>query len=81
MRYLLALVCPPAALLACHRPWQAGVVLLLCLAGLASWGWGVGILLLCWAILWAANGVGDDRAAAASKQFIRAVRPVRSARG
>lgn len=80
MRYLLALVCPPAALLACRRPRQAAFVLILCLTGVASWRWGIGVLLLFWAVLWAVNAVGDDRAAHISARFVRSVKPIRPAR-
>ena len=80
MRYLLALICPPAALLACHRPWQSLVVLLLWVVGLATTGWGVGLLLLFASILWASNGVGDERAAQESARFVRSVTPIPTVR-
>ncbi len=76
MRYLLALVCPPLALLVCRRRGQALICSGLCLAGLVSARWGPGVLLLFGCILWAVNAVGDDRAAAVSDRFIRAVKPI-----
>lgn len=80
MNDLLALICPPAALLGCRRPWQAMLSLILCLAGLASVRWGVGVVLLLGCILWACNAVGDDRAAQVSARFIRTVKPIRTVR-
>lgn len=76
MRYLLALVCPPLALFLCNRRGQALVCLGLCLAGIASASWGLGVLSLFGCILWAVNAVGDDRAAAVSERFIRSVKPI-----
>ena len=81
MRYLLALICPPVALLACRRYGQAAVVAALYLGGFASLHWGVGFLLLFICMLWAANAVGDERAAAESARFIRTIRPIRAYRG
>ncbi len=81
MRYLLALLCPPAALLACRRPRQAMAALILWLVGLASIGWGVGVVILFGCILWAANAVGDHRAAIDAARFIRTVKPIRTVRG
>ncbi len=76
MRYLLALICPPLALLLCRRRGQSLVCLILCFAALASMRWGIGVLLLFGCILWAFNVVGDDRAAAMSDRFIRTVKPI-----
>ena len=81
LRYLFALICPPMALLLCHRGWQASFALILCLLGLASVRWGVGILVLFGCILWAVNAVGDDRAAAVSARFVWTVKPIRTIRG
>ncbi len=76
MRYLLALICPPAALLVCERPWQALLSLIFCLAGLASVHWGVGLVGLLGCILWASNVVGNDQASEVSARFIRTVKPI-----
>ena len=81
MRYLLALVCPPLALFLCHRSSEAAIALILCLVGLASMSWGVGILVIFGCMLWAVNAVGNDRAAAVSARFIRQVKPIRTIRG
>ena len=80
MRYLLALICPPLALWMCHRPWQAAVALGLCLAGVATFWWGVGILILGGTMAWALNAVSDEGAARATRQFIRTVKPIRMTR-
>ena len=81
MRYLLALVCPPAAIGLCGGRWRAVVAVGLCLLGIASIRWGVGIVLLFGCILWAMHDVGDSRAAAKSARFIRTVKPIRFYRG
>ena len=80
MRYLLALICPPAALLACHRPGQAIVALILFVAACLTIRWGLGLLLLVGCILWAVNVVGSGRAAEVSAEFVRTVKPFRTVR-
>lgn len=77
MRYLIALICPPLALVLSRRWVAAGVVL-----GLFGWGlltfrdgWGTVPLLV--AILWAIHAVGDADADAESRRFVRSVRPLR----
>lgn len=81
MRYLLALICPPLALLLCHRPWQAGVALALLVVGLATFWWGVGALILFGIIIWAMNAVSDQIAAREISRFVRTVKPIRTYRG
>ena len=80
MRYLLALICPPAALLACHRPVQAWITGLLGLVGIMLGSWGAALLVWFGCILWAMTAVGDDRAAQDSAQFIRSVKPIPTVR-
>ena len=81
MRYLLALVCPPLGLLMSGRPRQAVANLILCLFGVATVRWGLGIIALAGAAMWAIHAVADDRAAFETNQFIRTVKPIRSYRG
>ncbi len=77
MRYLLALVCPPVALLAGGRRWQAVLALVIDLIGLATIRWGVGYLAICGCILWAMNMVSEDLARTETDQFVRSVKPIK----
>ena len=81
MRYLVALFCPPLALLACGRSHQAIINLILCLVGVATARWGLGIIALMAAVMWAINAVGDDRASLRTDEFVRTVKPIRTWRG
>ena len=81
MRYLLALVCPPLGLRACGRPRQALANLILCLVGVATIRWGLGIIAIAGAAMWAIHTVADERASIETDQFIRTVRPIRGYRG
>lgn len=77
MRYILALICPPLALLIAHRPVQAAVALVLAAVGIATFWWGVGALILAGLIFWALNAVSDASAARETSRFIRTVKPIR----
>ena len=80
MLYLLALICPPAALFASHRRWQGMLALVLCIVGFAWLDLVVGLIVLAGCILWAVHVVDDDRAAAVSARFIQTVKPIRTIR-
>ena len=76
MRYAMALVCPPFALLGCRR-WLASVpcAILYALA-IATMAYGIGVLIEFFLILWACNVVGDEEAALEARAFIRTVKPI-----
>ena len=77
MRYLLALICPPAALWRCRRWGQAIFAAIAWLAGLATLRWGIGFISIFFCMMWATNAVGDDRAAAVTARFVRSLREAR----
>ena len=77
MRYLIAVVCPPLALVLSRRWLAAGVVLGLFGLGVLSLRDGWGVVPLFVAILWAIHAVGDAAAGDESRRFVRSVRPLR----
>ena len=76
MRYALALVCPPLALLACKRWFQAIPGAILYGLAIATAQYGVGALIEFFLILWAVNAVGDEKAGRVSRAFIKTVEPI-----
>ena len=77
MRYILAMFCPPLALLTSRRPWQAAVSAILFAVAIATAGYhGVGAVLDFFLILWASNAVGDEIAAREARDFIKTVKPI-----
>jgi hypothetical protein len=77
MRYILAVFCPPLALLTTRRPWQAVVSAILFAIAIATAGFhGVGAVLDFFLILWASNAVGDEIAAREAREFIKTVKPI-----
>ncbi len=76
MRYALALVCPPLALLCCKKRYQAMIAALLFGLAIATARFGVGALIDFFLILWASNVVGDERARIEAREFVRTVRPI-----
>ena len=60
MRYLMALICPPLALLTCHRTTQAAVASVLYVFAIATARWGIGVFVEFFLVLWATNIVGDE---------------------
>jgi hypothetical protein len=76
MRYALAIVCPPLALMTCHRLYQAIVAAILYAVAIATARWGIGAFVEFFLILWACNAVGDDQAAREARAFIKTVKPI-----
>jgi hypothetical protein len=76
MRYLLALVCPPLALMACRRWFQAIPCVLLYALAIASAKDGVGAVIEFFLILWAFNVVGDEKAGIEARAFVKTVEPI-----
>ena len=76
MRYMLAVVCPPLALLTCRRPCQAIVSAILFALAIATARWGIGAFLDFFLILWATNAVGDEQAGREAQAFIKTVKPI-----
>jgi hypothetical protein len=76
MRYFLAVICPPLALLSSRRWFQAipGTILYgLALDWMES---GVGALLMFFLILWAFRVVGERNAEVEARTFVRTVEPI-----
>jgi len=76
MRYLIALVCPPLALLACGRWFQAIPCVLLYALAIVTAKYGVGALIEFFLILWAVNVVGDEKAGVEARAFVKTVEPI-----
>ncbi len=76
MRYLMALICPPLALMACKRWFQAIPSAILYGLAIVTARYGVGALIEFFLILWAVNVVGDEKAGRESGAFIRTVAPI-----
>jgi hypothetical protein len=76
MRYLLALICPPLALLTCKRWFQAIPSSILYALAIATAEYGVGAAIEFVLILWAFNVVGDEKARVESRAFINTVEPI-----
>ena len=76
MRYLMALVCPPVALLVCKKWFQAIPCSILFVVAIATAEYGVGALIEFFLILWAFHVVGDAKAAVEAQEFIKTVEPI-----
>jgi len=80
MKYALAVLCPPYALLDCGKPWQAALGLLLLAFVISGGNVGVVIGLYFLQILWAWAAVGHRDANREAQEFIRAVQLHRAGR-
>jgi hypothetical protein len=76
MRYALALVCPPLALLTCKRWVQAIPSAILYALAIAWAKYGFGALIEFVLILWAFNVVGDEKAGRDARAFVKTVEPI-----
>ena len=76
MRYLMALVCPPLAFVACKKWGQAIPATILFGLAIATARYGVGAFLDFCLILWAFYAVGDDDARAEARAFVKTVHPI-----
>lgn len=76
MRYVLALICPPLAFLACKK-W-ARAIPAAALFGLAvvTARYGVGALLELFLVMWAFHAVGDEAANREVRAFVKTVEPI-----
>jgi hypothetical protein len=80
MRYILAMFCPPLALLICGRPKQAATCAILFIAAIATAEMGVGLVFDVFLVIWATNAVGDEGASRETLAFKQTVRPILVAR-
>ncbi len=77
MRYALSIVCPPLALLTCHRPFQAVVAAILYTVAIATVRYhGLGAFIEFFLVLWATYAVGDDIAGRETRAFVKTVKPI-----
>ena len=76
MKYLMAFVCPPIALLACEKWAQAIPAALLFALAVATARYGVGALIEFFLILWASNVVGGQQSRREARAFIKTVAPI-----
>ena len=76
MRYILAMFCPPLALLTCRRPTQAATCAILFIVAVATAEQGIGAVLDFFLILWATNAVGDENADREAQAFKETVNPI-----
>ena len=76
MRYALALVCPPLALLSCRRWFQAVPSAILYALAIATAKYGIGALIQFFLILWAVNVIGDEKAGREARAFVKTVKPI-----
>ena len=76
MRYVLALICPPLALLSCKRWFQAIPASILYALAIAWAKYGVGALIEFFLILWAFNVAGDEKARREARAFVKTVHPI-----
>ncbi len=76
MRYALALICPPLALLVCKRWVGAIPAAILYLMAIATARYGIGALIEFFLVLWASNAVGDRDAAIEARAFVKDVLPI-----
>ena len=76
MRYALAFVCPPLALLGCKRRFQAipsAVLYALAIASANFWIWAFIEFFL---VLWAIHAVVDAEAGREARAFVETVEPI-----
>jgi hypothetical protein len=76
MRYALAMICPPLALMTCHRSYQAILALILYIVAIFTARWGIGAFIEFFLILWATNAVGDEQAGREAQAFVKTVKPI-----
>ena len=76
MRYTLALICPPLAMLTCKRWFSAASSAILYALAIAWARYGVGALIEFFLILWAFNVVGNEKAAFEAREFVKTVEPI-----
>jgi hypothetical protein len=76
MRYFLAVICPPLALLLSRRWFQAIPATLLYALAIAWAESGFGVLIEFFLILWAFRIVGERNAEVETRAFARTVRPI-----
>ena len=73
MKYLIALICPPLALLLVHRPLRALVATFLLVVAILLWSTGLGAVLVAGVILWATRVVGSVAADEELAGFFRLI--------
>jgi hypothetical protein len=76
MRYILALICPPLAMLTCKRWFQAALSSILYALAIAWAKYGFGALIEFFLILWAFNVVGNEKADQEAREFVATVEPI-----
>lgn len=76
MFFILALICPPLAMVLCGARVRAVVAILILATAVMVFGWFAGLIVEFALILWAANVVGDARAHRTAQEFGRTVRPI-----
>lgn len=76
MRYILAVICPPLALLVCKRWFQAIVSAIFYALAIVTAPYGFGAVIDFFLILWAFNAVGDEKAGREAREFIKTVQPI-----
>jgi hypothetical protein len=76
MQYLIAVICPPLALLSSRRWFQAIPCTLLYGLAIAWMESGVGALIDFFLILWAFRVVGERNAEVETQAFVRTVEPI-----
>jgi hypothetical protein len=76
MRYVLALICPPLALLACRKWFQAIPAAVLYGLAIVTARYGVGALIEFFLILWAFRAVSDCVANLEARTFTETVKPI-----
>ena len=76
MRYAMAFVCPPLALLGCRRKFQAIPSAILYALAIASANFWIGASIDFLLILWAVRVVVDEQADRESRAFVETVEPI-----
>ncbi len=76
MRYMLALLCPPAAFLACKKWGQAIPAAISFGLAIATAQSGIGVVIDFVLILWAFHAVGDDDARREARTFAKTVHQI-----
>jgi hypothetical protein len=78
MRYMIALCCPPLAIALARRPLQAIVATLLLVVAVATWSYGIGVVLAAFVMLWACRASGEHEAERELAGFLRLFNSTRS---
>ncbi len=76
MNYLLALLCPPLAFVACRKWAQAALAAILFGLAVATARSGLGAAIEFVAILWAFHAVGDEDARREARAFVKTVHQI-----